>query len=424
MKMRTTNVCSTRCCSAPLIACWPHPALAQDKLTAVHAFPANWVYSKSFLEFVKKANEAGKGTFEITVRGGPEAMGMFEQPNAVRDGVVDMVYTPCAFYAAAVPECDAVSRRVDRRPDGAQERRLRRAQAGAPAAHGRVSTSAGSTAASASICGRASRPSSMRRAIWTSRASRCAATRSTTPSSPTTSARRCSTCRRPDLYTALERGTVDMTGWTEIGLMDANWDKFLKYRVDPKFFSTDLGVIINVNKWNSLSQKSRDILQRVAIEHEAVQRQGAERRCAPQEFAELDKRGMKVVCTVAGGQQEVRRRRTRGVVCAHEGAHGQDRRRAAVRVDGQAVRAREAEGDWQSDRNGSAVFAGRRLIRSQLGDEARSPAPTTALIHGMAWLAGALMALMFLAIVVDVLLRNLGLPELGASVHASPNTRC
>ena len=84
-------------------------AAAQDKITAVHAFPASWVYSKSFLEFVKKANVAGKGVFEISVRGGPEAVGMFEQPAAVRDGVVDMVYTPCAFYAAAVPECDAVS---------------------------------------------------------------------------------------------------------------------------------------------------------------------------------------------------------------------------------------------------------------------------------------------------------------------------
>jgi C4-dicarboxylate transporter, DctQ subunit len=31
-----------------------------------------------------------------------------------------------------------------------------------------------------------------------------------------------------------------------------------------------------------------------------------------------------------------------------------------------------------------------------------------ALIHGMAWVAGALLALMFLAIVVDVVLRNLG----------------
>ena len=84
-------------------------SLAQDKLTALHSFPANWVYSRSFLNFVKKVNDEGKGIVEITVRGGPEAMGMFEQPNAVRNGVVDMVYTPCAFYAAAVPECDAVS---------------------------------------------------------------------------------------------------------------------------------------------------------------------------------------------------------------------------------------------------------------------------------------------------------------------------
>src|SRR5678809_635527 len=29
--------------------------------------------------------------------------------SAVRSGVVDMVYSPCAFYAAVVPECDAVS---------------------------------------------------------------------------------------------------------------------------------------------------------------------------------------------------------------------------------------------------------------------------------------------------------------------------
>jgi TRAP-type C4-dicarboxylate transport system substrate-binding protein len=79
-------------------------SLAQDKLTALHSFPANWVYSRSFLNFVKKVNDEGKGIVEITVRGGPEAMGMFEQPNAVRNGVVDMVYTPCAFYAAAVPD--------------------------------------------------------------------------------------------------------------------------------------------------------------------------------------------------------------------------------------------------------------------------------------------------------------------------------
>src|ERR671918_1000958 len=85
------------------------PGLAADTISATHVFPASLIYSRSFLEFVKKANDAGKGVFTIQVRGGPEAIGMMEQPGAARSGVVDMVYTPCAFYASTVPECDALS---------------------------------------------------------------------------------------------------------------------------------------------------------------------------------------------------------------------------------------------------------------------------------------------------------------------------
>ena len=81
------------------------PVLALDTISATHVFPASQIYSRSFLEYVKKANEAGKGEFTIQVRGGPEAIPFMEQPGAVRNGFVDMVYTPCAFYAAQVPEC-------------------------------------------------------------------------------------------------------------------------------------------------------------------------------------------------------------------------------------------------------------------------------------------------------------------------------
>src|SRR5437773_9373232 len=50
------------------------PGLAADTISATHVFPASLIYSRSFLEFVKKANEAGKGEFTIQVRGGPEAI--------------------------------------------------------------------------------------------------------------------------------------------------------------------------------------------------------------------------------------------------------------------------------------------------------------------------------------------------------------
>jgi len=58
--------------------------------------------------FVDKVNEAGEGVVKIDVRGGPEAIGMFQQPDAVRDGIVDMVYTPGSFYGGALPEKDAM----------------------------------------------------------------------------------------------------------------------------------------------------------------------------------------------------------------------------------------------------------------------------------------------------------------------------
>jgi TRAP-type transport system periplasmic protein len=268
-------------------------ALAQDKLTALHAFPASWVYSKSFLEFVKKANEAGKGVFEITVRGGPEAMGMFEQPAAVRDGVVDMVYTPCAFYAAAVPECDAVSASTI---DGPVARKNGAYEA-LKAAHLRRNGTY--------YLGWFD--SGIRFHLWSTKEPRLDANGNLDPKgvkmrgNPIYNAfltnylgMQVINLPSTEVYTALERGTVDMTGWTEIGLMDANWDKFLKYRVDPRFFSTDLGVIVNIAKWNSLSPKSREILERVAIEHE-IGSVKALAELRTKEFAELDKRGMKSV---------------------------------------------------------------------------------------------------------------------------------
>ena len=71
-----------------------------------------------------------------------------------------------------------------------------------------------------------------------------------------------------DVYAALERGVVDATGWTQIGLSDLKWDDFVNYRIEPNFFSTDLGVIVNLETWEGLSEEARTILQETAIEHE------------------------------------------------------------------------------------------------------------------------------------------------------------
>src|SRR3989442_5490613 len=97
-----------------------------------------------------------------------------------------------------------------------------------------------------------------------------------------------------ELYTALERGTVDLTAWTQIGLMDLNWDRYIKYRILPDFFETDLMILVNQKKWNSLSPKTRQILQRVAIEHETASLQALQ-DLWKKEQGELEKRGIKTL---------------------------------------------------------------------------------------------------------------------------------
>jgi len=268
-------------------------AFAADTISATHVFPASLIYSRSFLEYVKKANAAAGGEFTINVRGGPEAIGMMEQPGAVRSGVVDMVYTPCAFYAAAVPECDAVSASTI---DGPTARRnggtdllnqIHQKRAGVVLlgwVDSGIRFSLWSTkepkfdsSGHIDIKGFKVRGNPIYNAFLTNYLG------AQVINLPST-----------ELYTALERGTVDLTAWTQIGLMDLNWDRYIKYRITPDFFSTDLIILVNQKKWNSLSAKTREILQRTAIEHEAASLQALQ-ALWKQEEAELAKRGIKTL---------------------------------------------------------------------------------------------------------------------------------
>jgi len=274
------------------------PAAAQDTISATHVFPASLIYARSFLEYVKKANAAGKGVFTIQVRGGPEAIGMMEQPGAARSGVVDMVYSPCAFYAAAVPECDAVSASTTDGPGA-------RKNGGTDLLNQIHQKRTGLV-----LLGWVD--SGIRFNLWSTRAP-------TLDSSGHIDIKGYKVRGNPiynafltnylgaqvinlpstELYTALERGTVDLTAWTQIGLMDLNWDRYVKYRITPDFFSTDLMIIVNQKKWNSLSAKSREILQRTAIEHEASSVRDLQ-ALWKKEQAELEKRGIRYLAQSEG----------------------------------------------------------------------------------------------------------------------------
>src|SRR5947207_4520241 len=268
-------------------------ALGADTISATHVFPSSQIYSRSFLEYVKKANEAGKGEFTIQVRGGPEAIPFMEQPGAVRSGVVDMVYTPCAFYAAQVPECDAVAASTI---DGPTARK-----------NGGMDLLNQIHQKRIGVYNLGWVDSGIRFNLWSTKEPKLDSSGHIdikgfkVRGNPIYNAfltnylgAQVINLPSTELFTALERGTVDLTAWTQIGLMDLNWDRFVKYRIQPDFFSTDLHILMNLKKWQALSPKTRQILQDVASKHEIESLQALQ-KLWQEEQAELTKRGIKTV---------------------------------------------------------------------------------------------------------------------------------
>jgi TRAP-type C4-dicarboxylate transport system substrate-binding protein len=268
-------------------------AQAEETITAVHAFPETLIYTQSFLSFVDKVNEAGEGVIQIEVRGGPEAIGMFQQPDAVRDGIVDMVYTPGSFYGGALPEKDALVASnltaIETRENGGielidqihQERMglkyLGWFDSGVCYNLWTRNEPSFDGEGNLEVDGLRLRGNAVYNAFFTNYLE------AQVIDLPT-----------GEVYSALQNGVVDATGWTQIGLIDLKWNEFLNYRIEPCFFSTDLGVIVNLDTWEGLSDEAKTILQDTAIQHE-IDSVNALRGKRDEDFAALDAAGMKVV---------------------------------------------------------------------------------------------------------------------------------
>ncbi|GGB43487.1 C4-dicarboxylate ABC transporter [Roseibium aquae] len=268
-------------------------AYGEETITAVHAFPETLIYTQSFLAFVDKVNEAGEGVIQIDVRGGPEAIGMFQQPDAVRDGIVDMVYTPGSFYGGALPEKDALVASnltaVETRENGGtalidqihQEKMglkyLGWFDSGVCYNLWTRNAPEFDENGNLKVSGLKLRGNAVYNAFFSNYLG------AQVIDLPT-----------GDVYAGLQRGVVDATGWTQIGLIDLKWNEFLNYRIEPCFFSTDLGVIVNLETWNGLSAEAQKILQDVAIQHEKDS-VAALRTKRDDDFAKLEEQGMQVV---------------------------------------------------------------------------------------------------------------------------------
>lgn len=268
-------------------------AVAQEvTLNAVHFTPAQVSYAQSFLKFVAKVNEAGKGVVQIKVRGGPEVTPFAQLGDAQKNGLVDMLNAPFGAYLNMMPEGEVLATTTktpaEYRANGGfdliNEIFAKKAN-GIMLAH--VDGGAGFHIFTVDAPPMTSdgnidfkklkvRSAPLQRDFLDSLGA------TVIVQGPA------------EVYTSLERGLVTSTAYTVAGFQAFGWDKFVKYRIDPSFFQTDVLITMNRAKWDSLPAPAKKILQDVALAHEK-ESIAANQKLTVEEGQQMIAKGMKVV---------------------------------------------------------------------------------------------------------------------------------
>ena len=234
-------------------------------IRAISMLPRQTDYTRDFEQWVKQVNELGEGQFRIIFVGGPEAIPTFEQADAVRTGVVHMVFGPATYYIGLLPEVEALfsSNLTPRetRANGGIELmdRIHRQKLD-------VRYLARAMFIEFHVFTREKPPldaggipdlrSTLIRGgpVWRGFINSLGA--------------RFVNVAAPDIYMALERNMIQGVGWPIVGLEDSSWHQHLKYRIDPGVFSSDVGIIFNQDRWEQLPASVRDILHKAVLDYE------------------------------------------------------------------------------------------------------------------------------------------------------------
>ena len=258
------NRFAPRLAFAAVLAAISGIACAQEvTLRVVSAFAENTQYVKNFEGFMKKLNAEGKGTLQLNFIGGPKAMPPFEVGNAVRTGVVDIGMSTGAFYTNIMPEADALKLTQlpapELRRNGATDlvnkiwnEKANMQYLGRVIDYTPFHLYLTKKIDKPDLTGLKIRITPVYRDFFQALG---ATVVQTAPG---------------EVYTALERGVVDGYGWPINGIFDFNWQEKTKFRVDPGFYNAEVSLVMNLDKWKSLSQKQRDLLMRHVIAHEAA----------------------------------------------------------------------------------------------------------------------------------------------------------
>jgi TRAP-type C4-dicarboxylate transport system substrate-binding protein len=264
------------------------PANAQELvLKGVAAFQEGSIYASKFEAYIKEVNERGRGLIRIQYLGGvPKVMPIFEVSKNLRDGVIDIISTAGSYYTNIMPEADAqklieVPMSELRRNGGFEYMNKLHAEKANSVFLARLYNYEqlhlylNKEVTKPDFSQLKIRVTPMYRAV----VEKLGGTAIT--SAPT------------DVYTMMERNTVDGFGWAARGIFDYSWQKVTKYRLDPGFFTPDISLQVNQDVWTKkMNDAQRALLLEIALKYENAEGD------VPLIKAELDaqeKAGMKVI---------------------------------------------------------------------------------------------------------------------------------
>ncbi len=238
---------------------------AEVKLTMVHPFGDYLQYTKNCKTMVATINERGKGMVHIEML--PlNSVKMFAQAPAVSKGRVDLVCTPAAFYASAIPENEAISTASS-------------TPAQARAAGGiKIIDDLHQKHFNAKFLGWTEGGNNFR--IYMKEAPKFGANglpdftgvkmRDNPIYGAFFKAMNATTHNMGAgaVFSALEKGVVDAAAWATLGIKGLKWDKFLRHAIADEFYQTDISWLMNLDKWKSLSPAAQKLIQNTVIEFE------------------------------------------------------------------------------------------------------------------------------------------------------------
>jgi len=237
--------------------------------------------------FIKAVNEKAKGELKIKYVGGPEAVPSFKQFEALRSGVLDMIFGCESYYGRQVTgfAYTHLSRLTpwEERQNGYYDFRLQLLKKHGVFYLGRPLYGTWFHVFTNKFVRRPQELKGQKirvSATYEPFIRRLGAVPITLPGS--------------DVYTALERGTIDGYCWAVLGNIQMGWHEVCKYILEPRIYSMNLEALINLRSWNKLPDHLKQLLKECMIENEKkYSRIVAE--VGEQEYAEMQQKGMKVL---------------------------------------------------------------------------------------------------------------------------------